>query len=352
MKRLKRRLSVLLTAIAAIGLLAFSEQIKLGVTSGIKLCITSVIPSLYLFTVLSVFAVKAKIFENSRFFGFVFKIIYNLSANEGSVLFLSLICGYPVGAALIAEAQSGGSISSKRARTLMLSSVNAGPAFVITMVGSELYGSRTFGIVLFVLASVISVLTARLSGRFLLKNDCEIIKQHSAQQNEAEANYSKHFVSAVGSANSTMLYICGWVIIAASLMQVMPQNGALGVLKCLTEVTAGVIYSSKFSPYLTAFLVGFGGFCVHLQVLKSIKQAGGKYTVFFIVKTLQGALLAALTFLYLKIFPRTLETVAAQKLAASSGGTVFSAVSVIVFVLMTFVFCKCKKKEVENFSRM
>ena len=62
MKRLKRRLSVLLTAIAAIGLLAFSEQIKLGVTSGIKLCITSVIPSLYLFTGLSVFAVKAKIF--------------------------------------------------------------------------------------------------------------------------------------------------------------------------------------------------------------------------------------------------------------------------------------------------
>lgn len=343
MKRLKSKLGVLATGFAATMLIIFYGQIKNGVEEGIRLCITAVIPSLYLFTVLSVFAVKTGIFDNSVILKVISRILWGTNTRTGGIQLLSLIGGYPVGATLVSEAKEKGALGEKAARRLVYSAVNAGPAFTVTLVGGELYASREFGIMLFLISATVATVTARINSRFL-KTDapdyCNTIP------------YGTGFTTAVSGASKALLNICGWVIMANAASALLPNNNGGTVLKCLCEVTTGVFAAKDFSPEFTAFLICFGGFSVHLQVLPQLKALGVKYRDFLSVKFLQGIAAAVICKLVLLFFPRIITVAAVQKPVATLSGSVYSCICIVGFVIMTAVFCAKSKKEVEKLENI
>ena len=147
---MKKLIIIILTFLCFPLIIYYSEHITSGIINGIKICVNTIIPSLYLLTVLSVFIVKVHLFSELKLIKYISNKIFHLSGSCGSVLLLSLICGYPVGAKLVDEVYSNKEIDKKSAELLLCFCINPGPAFVITTVGFCLYNSYYIGLILFV----------------------------------------------------------------------------------------------------------------------------------------------------------------------------------------------------------
>lgn len=315
-------------------LIYYSSEIADGVANGIKVCFNTIIPSLYIFTVLSIFCVNSELFSGKPI-QFISKIL-NASESCGSALFLSLFCGYPIGARLINELYKKKMLNRKTAELLTSISINPGPAFVISAIGVCIYKSKAVGSILFASA----VFTPILLALFLRKHfDCYNVPTNKS------VNYTNCFLNAVSSANKTLASICGWVILGSVAVTFAENILNCSFIACFLEVSVGVIEASKISIYLVSFLIGFGGICVQLQALSAASDIKPRFWLIFIIKLICGVLNATFTYLLLKVFKVSVQTVNINNLDLQSGQTTpLASIMLMLFVITTLTFLQRKLK--------
>lgn len=322
------RITVILSAFF---LLYDAENFSRGVQNAMMLCYRSVIPSLYPFCVLCLFTVYTGIFSNWKLCNFLSRILFGLGGDVGSVSLMSLICGYPVGAKMIDGLYKDGKISKIGAQTLLMHCVNPGPAFLLTMIGKGIYGSEMLGGILLVSELSASVITARIHKR---KITAAVIKSGGSNgQTVKEA-----CIRAVNDSGESILKICFWVLLFGGVSAVFQKSEYLMPLSSILEVTIGVHFAKDYSPYLVAFLIGFGGLSVQLQVISVARDYLKKPALLIFWKTVQGAVCAAVTWLLVSLIKPSLSVSNTVKISESHGNPYFSAVILVIFVLSTFVF--------------
>ena len=152
-KKLTARCFVIIISIFVI---AFSKEIPNGISIGLKLCFESVIPSLYIFMIICLFITKSNIFSDSIIFKFLSSLLFGTKNETGIIYFLSLICGYPIGAKIINQMLVDNKISKTDAEKILYCSINPGPAFLINIIGQTIYENKNIGIIIFI-ATIISV---------------------------------------------------------------------------------------------------------------------------------------------------------------------------------------------------
>ncbi|MBQ9993163.1 MAG: hypothetical protein IJP17_00435, partial [Clostridia bacterium] len=167
-------LSVIITALA-VGVTVFSSEVVHGISEGIQVCISVVIPSLFAMMYLSVFAVECGMAERiGRLLAAPSRWLFGLPGEAGAAVLLSMIGGYPAGAKAVCGLYQRGAISACQARQMANFCFCSGPAFLIGTVGGVTGGMRS-GLLLL----AVQVVTVPLMGvimRLVVRgDDCDII---------------------------------------------------------------------------------------------------------------------------------------------------------------------------------
>lgn len=122
------------------------DVVAAGALSGVQLCLQTVIPSLFCFMVLTGFLINSGLYRLiSLPLGPLTKGLFCLPPSMGSVVLLSLTGGYPMGAKSIAGLLEQGRLDGATAQQMLPFCCCAGPSFIITAVGSGMFGSAQAG---------------------------------------------------------------------------------------------------------------------------------------------------------------------------------------------------------------
>lgn len=293
-------------------LFCYPQEMTDGIRTGLTLCGTAVIPSLFPFFVLCTFSVRSGLCES---FGKVssraVRWLFRMPGVAAGAVLLGLCGGYPVGARMAAQLFENSQLTRNQAKRLCLFCVAAGPAFVVGTIGSELLGSRSCGWILFA-ALTLSNLTVGIALRFF--GSCEPV----AQKRLHRQSVSHSICEAVSDGGAGMVPLCAWILLFSGICTVLERlpHTVYVPLCALLEVTNGCRIAAEHgvSVPVIAAILGFGGLSVHCQVLPYVTQCGLKISHFLTSRALCGALAAVYCSVILRFFPQ-----AAQTMLLSSG---------------------------------
>ena len=123
------------------------------------------------------------------------------------------------------------------------------------------------------------------------------------------------------------------------------ENYTMSALISILEVTQSCIYMSKnHLPYWTiSFAIGFGGICVHSQIISELNDTPFKYKIFFMFRVLNGIITALMTKLFIKC-EMVAPTFSNVKNLYIEKSPEFNYKSLVLILLCIFFTLNCKPK--------
>ncbi len=338
-KKIKIFIYILLCTFSVFLLLKFPLFSAEGIRKGLELCAGTMIPSLFPFLVISSFAVSSGILDltgkkSEKFF----KKLLGLSPAAGMVVFFSLWSGFPTGCSMASKLLSQNKIHPDEAKRIMLSSVNAGPAFVICAVGTMMLSSLKAGVIIYASLTFASLIITILS-RFILPDCREKNKTVSKTPDFSEA-----LVTSVYGASKSMFSICGWILIFSCFLNIastkFESENMSTIFNAISEVSLGCkSFAKSANPVILSAVIGWGGLCVHCQVLPYVRKAELKLRYFFCGRLLHSMLSSLMCAGLVKIFPCEISvfssgtSVISQTFAVSAPAAAGLLIMCAIFVL-------------------
>lgn len=350
--RIKQGLLLTATFVVACALLIFPAEAAAGAKNGIGYCLQILVPSLYPFMVLGVFVVKCGLSEKiGRLFEAPARRILKLPGSSAASILMSAIGGYPTGARSIAALYENGGVSEKQAARMLCFCVNAGPAFVISAVGVGFLKSAQAGVILF---------ASQLLASMILSVLCGITAKHETAAPKTKPQRSKNaadaLVASASDAARAMINMCCFVVLFAAFLNLMriwvKEPHAAAALSAVMEVTGGCSDLARLGVPLWAFsfAIGWGGICVHFQVISSVANIKIKLSRFVLFRLLHGVFAALITAELIKIFPLDAEVFSStsKALTASFSGTIPGAAALIALCAALIFSIPNEKVEIDE----
>ena len=332
---MKKILSLLYAAAFIILVITNPKVCTAGAAKGLLLSGRVIIPSLFPFTACVLFIMKSGGLNLLDFSAPFTKKVFHISPEMFSLMLLSFIGGYPVGAKLLNEAVKSGKLSKENAGIMLNYCVNAGPAFIVLAVGSGILGSKKIGYIL---------LTAHIAASFILSLFFGFfIKNDNISSNNKEENFgaADNFVSAVSDAAAAVFSVCAFVILFSAVNEYISFFAtAIPFLKWvspLLEVTNAV--TGMRNIIIISFLLGFAGASVWCQILSMGKDIKVNFAAFTLSRVAHGLLSSVITALLLKAFRIAVTISATVKYTPTYSGIALSlSMLSMVIVLIISLF--------------
>lgn len=283
--------------------LFFSDEISHATLSGLKLCSSVIIPSVFPFMIVADFLLYSVNFDTLSILGRAFERIFKVTRKALPAFALGVLCGFPLGVKCASELYLDGEISKEEAERLIGFCNNTGPAFLISGVGAGLRKSATDGLILYLCMLISAVLVGFL---FSLGKPSPKLTENRAR------GRSFSLVRSISQAGLNTLTVCSFLTFFASicglLRKLLTQSYPYLVLICILEVGNATsilsktpLLSSDLSLILSAFAVSFSGLSVHLQAMSFLSSTDIRVGKYYIMKLCQGVLAALLCALMLFI---------------------------------------------------
>jgi len=309
---MKKRLSVAISLAApvlfALAIVLFPSDASRAAESGVSLCLNVVLPSLFPFFVASSLFVRAVGATGAR--------------NAGRAAFaLGLVGGYPVGARTVVSLYESGALQKSEAERLLACCNNAGPAFMLGVVGPGVFGSVRAGALLLGIHAAAAGLLALIFTR-------GVKEKRAPAPAPADTRFIPALISCIASSFTAVLGVCGFVIFFSVVAGLLRRTGALAALSALLSLTGmdrawaeklltGAlelfvgVWTLKGQPTFpsftaAAFMLGWGGLSVHFQTLSILSESGLRPGLYFLGKGLHALLSAALAAVVFLLLPGAL----------------------------------------------
>ena len=282
---MKSRLTTTAVLLVMAALLTASRQSAAAVEQGLRLCAETVIPALFPFLVLSSLLVELDGISViapplQRLAGRLF----GCSATGTGVFFLSLAGGYPMGPRLIAQLYTTGQLSRQEAEHLLLFCSNAGPAFILGLVGLGRFESLRIGLALWVIHMVSAGAIA-----LLLRPRQPF---HAPDRPPPKTPFPQALVSAIGGAGSTTVQLCAFVTFFCTVLQLAADHTGITHPLALgfVELTQGIMAlpATPTGFVMASALLGWGGLSVHCQSAAVLAGTGLSLRCYLSGKLLHG----------------------------------------------------------------
>lgn len=266
-----------------------------AVRRGLTLCARSVIPALFPYFVVSGLFISLGFADGvGRRLEPLTRRLFGVGGAGASAFFLGLLGGYPVGGRTVGQLYRAGRLSKDEAERLLAFCNNAGPSFILGVVGVGCFGSLRTGIYLYLVHAFSAVLVG-------------ILFRKKAPASGQKVRYSAAFepiaafVRAVGEAAEGMVRLCGFVVFFLVILALITDLTGLNhpVLLGLVELTTGVttLEGRPGDLVWAAALLGWGGLSVHGQTAAVLSNTGLGLGRYFLGKILQAIFSAgAVTF--------------------------------------------------------
>ena len=341
---LRKHLLSIIFVLFTIGLVSFSNSNFVAARTGLKLWANNVVPSLL------PFLIATNLLSHTNIINFLsqksnkfMKPLFNVPGDAVYAFIFGLISGYPVGAKIVADLRNNDVCTKDEAERMLCFTNNSGPLFIIGTVGISLFSNTSIGFLLLIthILSALSIaITLGILSRFKKKESISLtanISFSSAtnfQKNKSAtfSNLGEILSTAILESSKTLIMIGGFVVLFSVLISILSKSRILLVLSTifspllklfgistefslplisgLIELTNGVFAVSKIPSkllstniILSAFLLGFGGISVMLQVLSITSKAGLSIKKYAFWKLVQGILAGFYTYILLRTIP-------------------------------------------------
>lgn len=347
---LKRNILPFILILFTICLVLFSNSNLVATKNGLNLWATCVVPSLFPFFVITNLLSHTKVVSTiGKLLDKCMRPIFNVPGVGGFAFVTGLISGYPVGAKIVADFREKGLVTKDEGERLLAFTNNSGPLFILSSVGIALFGDTKTGLLLLVThilsCITVGILLAKFSKKSEIENSYDTKKNFShssklkSKYNSSESsqditlkNLGAVLTTSINNSISTIFMIGGFVVIFSVIIAILNQTSVLDklstflypilnllnidlefakpLLSGILELTNGVnlvanIPSKLISQniVLSAFLLGFGGFSVLLQVYSIVSKTDLSMKKYLVGKFLQGIVAGIYTFLALRFLP-------------------------------------------------
>lgn len=256
--------------VCAVLLIVDPSGVSAAVGAASENCLEVVIPSLFAFTVLSVYLQKSGLYRVAlRPLTVPLSKLLRLDEELCAVILLANVGGYPVGVKLLSELVHEGRLSRENAGRMLCCCFGSGPAFVVGIAGLRVFGSAAAGLALFGICFGTSLLMAAF-----VRSRGEIALEKGSGQLDLSADC---FVGSVLGAARVMFTVCAMIVGFAAVSALLGTLGVYGaagallpdeaVFSALLEVTRiKELSAARYALPLCAALLSFGGVCVLMQV--------------------------------------------------------------------------------------
>ncbi len=317
-------------------LLIFSKSNLPAVKDGLLLWANSVVPSLFPFFVATELLMHTNIITLlGHLLNRFMKPLFNIRGEGSFAFIMGIISGYPVGAKIATNFRQNNICSKEECERLLSFTNNSGPLFIIGTVGILMFQNTTIGILLFI-THLLACLTVGFIFRFWKKGKNTFTSSaHNFNQSKKTASFSnlgEILAESITNSISTIFLIGGFVVIFSSIISIFKASGLLnsfttllspvfqylhidtnfiqGLLTGFLEITNGIHTISSiackkisYNIIFTAFLLGFGGISVLLQVFSITSKTDLSIKPYVYGKLLHGLLASFYTYAFLHIFP-------------------------------------------------
>lgn len=308
-----------------LGLLFFSNSNITAAQNGLNLWATSVVPALFPFFI----AIELLYCTNlinilGKYCTKFMKSIFNLSGEAVFPIIMGTISGYPTGAKIVNNLRIDKKISKTEGEHLLAFTNNSGPLFILGTVGISIFSNSKIGIIL-LLTHILGAFTVGFLFKFWKPNRKTILFQNNNIKNE-NSNLGTIIINSISNSINTILNIGGFVVLFSVIISILQTSSLLdllanilsplGISKTIIqsfftgilELTNGIknlsiIGTKKINEIivLSAFLLGFGGLSVILQVYSIISKSDLSIKPYIIGKILHGFISAFYTIILLYI---------------------------------------------------
>lgn len=326
--RIKRNIIPLFICFFIILLLMFSKTNLIASKNGLILWATCIVPSLFPFFVATELLNQTKIPQLfGRYFYRYMKPIFNVPGEGAYAFIMGIICGYPTGAKIVSSFYNNGICTKAEAERMLAFTNNSGPLFIVGTVGVSFFGNTQIGVLLLfthLLASLSVGILFSFISRFFVKRFTRSANEKIYNTKECTINNLGDFLmSSISSSISTLFIIGGFVIIFSVIVSILnninffniftylgiPLKYSKSIFSGIIELTTGISLASSiiaknisYNIIICAFLLGFGGISVLLQVFSISSKAHLSIKWYFYGKILQGSFAAFYTFIILNNF--------------------------------------------------
>ena len=343
--KVKRNFLALIFLVFTASLLIFSGSNLPAIKSGLQLWATSVVPSLFPFFVATELLMHTNIINIfGRLLNNYMRPLFNISGEGAFAFIMGIISGYPVGAKIASKFRENNICTKSECERLLSFTNNSGPLFIIGTVGILMYQNTGIGILLFI-THLLGCLSVGFIFRFWKRNkndsfgeDKKVVMKKTSYNYASDkktasfSNLGEIMAESITNSISTILLIGGFVVLFSSIISILKASGILnvlcmaispilnflhidfsfasGLLTGILEITNGIqIISSiackkiSINLIITAFLLGFGGISVFLQVFSITAKTDLSIKPYIYGKILHGIFAAFYTFVFIQVFP-------------------------------------------------
>ncbi len=251
---------------AALGMLVliFDGKTALtGAADGITLCLSTLIPSIFPFILLSVLLTGALAGQAIRPLKWITSIC-KMPAGTESLFVISFLGGYPTGAQNVAQLYHLGQLPLSAAMRMLALCNHAGPAFIFGVLGAQFSKASTAWILW------ITQIFSSICVGLLFPGDIPSTPVYPSSK-------KIRVMDAIPQAVKTTGLICGWVVLMRMILAffdswflwLLPQSFQV-ILSGILELSNGCVRLADVKSEGLRFLIAscllpFGGICVTLQ---------------------------------------------------------------------------------------
>ena len=343
----------------ALVILLKSDAVRASVASAVESCLVSVVPSLMTFMTVATFISNSACSDViGKLLGRPIGLLFHLPKECAKTVILSMLGGYPCGAKLISDMLKRGEIDTNTAQRMLRFCINASPAYVVSAIGTGLFGNARIGAVI-CFAHLFSAVLIGLFSRSKKTPPTLTVKAKTM-------GFADCFVKSVLDSTNAMLCISGFTITFSTILTLLNETGittlftnlltpltnnaetSRAVLHVLFDVVSGS-RSCINCPPMTAVLlcaaaVSLGGISILAQVMSYF--SGHRINFFEIVlfRLLHAVLTVAITYIIIGITDTDIAT--AYMLGTNTEQTSNGFVSTALFLLCCMCFAITADKNI------
>lgn len=382
---LKKHILPTIFLLFTICLVIFSRQNLSATKNGLLLWANSVLPSLLPFFIATELLSHTDIIKKiGLLLTPIMRPIFNVPGIGGYAFIMGIISGYPIGAKIVTKFREEKLCTKAEAERLLAFTNNSGPLFILGTVGISMFGNSQIGFLL-LMTHVLSCIIVGIVFRFWKKEDSERLNlsNNNVASNSSIISFSnlgEVLATSITNAVQTIIMIGGFVVLFSVILSILNNSGFFNMLHVLItpffntmgvdvnlitpllsgvlELTNGLglicqIPQKSFSILIvfSAFLLGFGGFSVLLQVLSITSKSDISIKPYFLGKLLQGCIASILTYCFIHIFPIFNFDIApifspnANHLTVTNAYTNLPSIICLCFILCFTFFLRFAKKK-------
>lgn len=284
-------------------MLCFPMETFNGAATGLLLWFQTILPTLLPFIILSNILIQTNcVYYISRAIKPFLQKLFHISDEACYAVLIGFLCGYPMGAKVIADLIITKRISENEGQYLLSFCNNTSPMFIISYIVMQHFKDESMLWGTLVILFMSPVLCSFVFRKFYTYNILAI--NNKCYKREICLHFNI-FDDSIMNGFVTITKVGGYIILF-SILFTLGAKLPLGWLLPILEISNGIPWIIKLSsniaisyPYILA-LTSFGGFCAVAQTNSMIQETGLRVFPYIIQKLITAMVTSLLAFAYIQ----------------------------------------------------